>query len=177
VDEKPDFDKERNLMGYFGAKLSHPNLKRAKVASIIGKKGAGYDARVISGGNSDSKQGGDKSLVVPLKDFCAHVSQFEYNMNVSGYRLSIPNRFMEAFIVGTGILTDKLALKWYLPFDEEVIETTEMGYLPDEKVDWEKVESDIDQLPKVDKKKILELYNKKWAPEVVAQYIVDSCID
>ena len=175
---KPDWNWEADIMGFYKEKLNHPNEKRAKAASLIASKGDNYDARVISEYNSDThgvKRHED--LIVPLKDFCNHISHFEYNLNISGYRLSIPTRFLESFIVGTAILTDKLAVKWYLPFDEEVIETAEMGYLPDSKVDWDRVNNDIDKLPSVNKKRIIELYEKKWAPKQVAQYILKTVLD
>lgn len=172
----PDWDAERDIMGFYANKLEHPNVKRAKIADIIRARGKGYDARVISEGNADTSAEKNKNLIVPLKDFCNFVSNFEYNTNLSGYRMSIPNRFIESFVVGTAILTDKLAVKWYLPFDEEVQETIEMGYLPDEFVDYVQVEKDIDNLPKVSKEKIIQLYEEKWSPIVVAKYIINTCL-
>lgn len=175
---EPDLNWDGDIMGYYKDKLNHPNEKRAKVAKILSSKGERYDGRVISESFSDSKGAiRHDDLIIPLKDFCAHISNFEYNFNISGYRLSIPSRFVESFIVGTAIVTDKLAVKWYLPFDEEVIETAEMGYLPDDEVDWNKVEHDIDNLPPVNKEKILELYEKKWAPKKVAEYIVKTVME
>ena len=90
--------------------------------------------------------------------------------------MSIPSRFIESFIVGTAILTDKLSVKWFQPFEEEVVETEEMGYLLDEQINWNKVDLDIISLPKVNKQSILELYKKKWAPDVIATYIIRTCI-
>lgn len=175
---EPDFNWDGDIMGYYKDKLNHPNEKRAKVAKILSSKGERYDGRVISESFSDSKGAiRHDDLIIPLKDFCAHISNFEYNFNISGYRLSIPSRFVESFIVGTAIVTDKLAVKWYLPFDEEVIETAEMGYLPDNEVDWGKVENDIDNLPPVNKERILELYENKWAPIKVAEYLVNTVIE
>lgn len=95
-------------------------------------------------------------------------------MNVSGYRMSIPNRFIESFMVGTGIVTDKLAVKWYKPFNEEVYETVPMGYLPMNQVDWRKFEFDMNHLPSLDSKKVVEAFEDKWSPMVVAQYIIDT---
>lgn len=168
----PDLDAESDIMGFY-KNLSHPNEKRAKVADIINSLGEEYDARIICNGNSDSNQEKNKNLIIPLKKFCAHVSNFQYNFNVSGYKLSIPNRFIESFIVGTGIITDKLYIKWYLPFDkEEVIETEKMGYLEDKEIDWTKVKHDLINLPKLNSKKIVECFEEKWAPSKVAEYIL-----
>ena len=122
----PDFDWEGDIMGYFKDKISHPNEKRAKVADIISKIDD-CDARVISNKNADSRIVEHADLIIPLDKFCKHIAQFKWNVNVSGYRMSIPNRFIESFMVGTGIVTDKLAVKWYKPFNEEVYETVPMG--------------------------------------------------
>ena len=91
--------------------------------------------------------------------------------------MSIPNRFIESFIAGTAIFTDKLAVKWYRPFDDEVVETVQMGYLKDSEIDWNAVEKDINNLPDISKEHILKLFNKKWAPIKVAEYIVSSLVE
>lgn len=115
-------------------------------------------------------------LIIPLNQFCKHISRFQYNLNVSGYRNSIPNRFIESFAVGTAILTDKLHVKWYLPFGKEVIELSEMGYLPISEVNWNKAKQDIDNLPPVNDQEVLNAYNSKWAPNVFAKYIIDTML-
>lgn len=170
----PDFLWESDLVGYFKNRISHPNEKRAAAADLI----AGLedcDARIISRAHSDSGIGIDESLIIPLPDFCAHIAKFQYNFNISGYRKSIPNRFIESFMVGTAIMTDKLSVKWYLPFDaEEVVETVEMGYLPMEEVDWEQFQEDLKNLPKADSECVVRNFEEKWSPEVVANYILDT---
>lgn len=173
-----DLNHEGVLLAYFGSAINHPNEKRAVVAKIINNLGDKYDARIINEGHSDA--GGIKTnrdLIVPIEKFCDHISNFEYNMNISGYRNSIPNRFIESFIVGTGIVTDKLFVKWYLPFDEEVVELNEMGYLPQDQIDWNDVERNLAMLPDLSKEYVLNQFNSKWAPEKVAKYIVDTVIE
>ena len=135
-----------------------------------------YDARLINSGKYGDSSHIHNELIVPIEHFCAHISDFQYNYNVSGYRLSIPNRFMESFIVGTAIITDQLAVKWYLPFEQEVVETVEMGYLPLNKIDWNKVKEDLINLPDIAKDNILSLYEKKWAPAPVARYMVQTIL-
>ena len=93
---------------------------------------------------------------------------------MSGYRLSIPNRFIESFIVGTGIITDKLSIKWYRDFEQEVIETVDMGYLQDADVDWEAFKKIIDNIPAIDSKCVVNEYENKWHPKVVAKYIINT---
>ena len=91
--------------------------------------------------------------------------------------MSIPNRFMESFIVGTAIVTDKLAVKWYLPFDEEVVELEEMGYLPKDSVNWNKVTEQIKALPDISKESVNKRYEEKWAPIPVARYMIKTILD
>lgn len=175
----PNVNSESNLMMSYAAFLSHPNEKRALATDILSNLGEGYDGRLISRSNADSAEGvamRNKSLIVPLGQFCHHIAQFAYNLNISGYRMSIPNRFIESFMAGTAILTDRLAVKWYKPFGCEVKETVEMGYLPMNKVDWEQYRKDILQLPRVRKEDVLKAFYEKWAPEVVARYIVEETL-
>lgn len=174
--KEPDLDWESDLMGFY-KQLNHPNEKRAKIAQQMRKKGEAFDARIISENFADGKSQKHPELIIPIEQFCAFISHFEYNMNVSGYRMSVPNRFIESFIVGTAIFTDKLALKWYLPFDEEVKETVKMGYLPIEQVNWQQFDKDFSSLPKIDKKQIFAKFDEKWAPLKVAEYLLKEVLE
>lgn len=173
--QKVDPDLEWDLMAYFRF-LSHPNVKRDKAVKIMnGLQDEGIDGRMIY--ELDETTGktiyhADKE--VPLSAFCDYIASFNYNLNISGFRMSIPNRFIESFIGGTAIVTDKLSLKWYLPFEEEVVETVEMGYLPDEKINWNHFREDLETLPKVNKDRILELFEKKWSPVAFARYVISE---
>ena len=174
-DSPMDLDNEKGLMNHYPT-LNHPNEKRAQVARIMQSLGDRYDARLINSGKYGDNSQIHSELIVPIEQFCAHISDFQYNYNVSGYRMSIPNRFMESFIVGTAIITDKLAVKWYLPFEEEVVETVEMGYLRQDQIDWNKVREDLINLPNISKDKVLSQYEKKWAPTPVARYLVSTVL-
>lgn len=173
---EPDWDWESDIMGWFGDKVSHPNEKRAKVADILESLGEGYDARIINRGNSDTGVATHQELVVPLKEFSKHVAKFQYNINVSGYRMSIPARFIDSFICGTAIATDNLHVKWYHPFGNEVTEIGEMGYLPDDEVDYGSIKEKLKNLKPVNKEYIIGQYERYWAPEPVAQYIVNTVL-
>lgn len=173
--QKVDPDLEWDLMAYFKS-LSHPNIKRDKAVKIMNSIGSkDIDGRMIY--ELDDKTNktiyhADKE--VPLSEFCDFIASFKYNLNISGFRMSIPNRFIESFIAGTAIVTDKLALKWYLPFEDEVIETVEMGYLQEKNVDWQGFSEDLKNLPVVERSKILDLYEKKWSPSAFAKYIIEE---
>jgi len=173
----PDWDWESDIMGYFGDKMNHPNEKRAKIADIMQSLGKGYDARIINQGHSDTGLRINHKMVVPLKDFSQHIAKFQYNVNVSGYRMSIPARFIDSFVCGTAIATDNLHVKWYHPFGDEVVEIGEMGYLPDNEVDYVEVKNKLMNLKPVSKEYVIEQYEKYWTPKKVAQYIVNTTIN
>ena len=64
-----------------------------------------------------------------------------------------------------------------MPFEEEVIETEEMGYIPQDQVNWKKVKEDLVNLPDISKEKVLAQYERKWAPIPVARYMVKTVLD
>ena len=173
---EPDWDWESDILGYYGDKMNHPNEKRAKVADIMQSLGDGYDARVINRGCSDTGAVSNQELIIPLKDFSKHVAKFQYNVNISGYRMSIPARFIDSFVCGTAIATDNLHVRWYHPFGDEVTEIGEMGYLPDSEVDYSEVKEKLKKLKPVNKEYVIEQYEKYWAPDKVAQYIINCSI-
>lgn len=173
--DMPDLNWESDILCHWGQLINHPNEKRYKIAEYISTLGDDYDARIIHLGNSDTGKKVINNNTVQLKEFCKFISKFQYNFNVSGYRLSIPNRFIESFMVGTGIVTDKLSVQWYKPFSKKsVIETKEMGYLPMNKVSWENIYQDINNLPDSNPQDIVDEFNEKWEPTVVANYIVNT---
>lgn len=175
--EHPDWDWESDIMSYYEDKISHPNEKRAKIADMLEQLGEGYDARVINRGDADSgRHNADVSKVIPLRDFSKHVAKFQYNVNVSGYRMSIPGRFMDSFVCGTAIATDNLHVKWYQPFGDEVQEIGEMGYLRDEQVDWQSVKERLSSLKPISKQQVIDKYERYWSPIRCAEYIVDTCV-
>lgn len=175
--KEPDYDWEADLVGWFGNKINHPNRKRLKIYEILLQLGKCYDARIINKGHSDTTSDKiDTKSIIPLKDFSHHVAKFQYNINVSGYRMSIPARFMDSFICGTAIATDNLKVKWFKPFNEEVVEIGEMGYLPNDQVNYKSIKQKIIELPYIDKNKVLMLFEEKWSPVKCAEYILQTVI-
>lgn len=176
--QSPDlYNRETDILGFFGNRITHPNEKRAIASHIISNLGSGYDGRIINDGHFgvDGKPT-NMHLFISLADYGRHISKFKYNLNISGNRLSIPNRFIYSFAVGTAILTDKLHVKWYKSFNTEVVETVEIGYLNNDKVDWEGFKRSISELPDVDSDVILNEFATKWAPDVFARYIITTCL-
>ena len=171
-----DANNESHLMGKYIKFLHHPNEKRSIVANMIRNFSPKnlYDARIISQNESDSNNNKDnKNLIVPLNNFCEFIAQFQYNLNISGYKLSIPNRFIESFISDTAIVTDKLFVKWYKPFSKEVIQLPPMGYLPKDDINWGNIENQLKRLPDIPKGTVQKEFTRKWSPEIVAQYMID----
>lgn len=170
-----NYHSEEQFVGKFEDRINHPNEKRSKVADILNSLGDGYDGRVIIQGASDEQRMERRDdLVVPLKDFSSFVAQFAYNINISGYRMSIPNRFIDSFVSGTAIATDNLHVKWYHPFGKEVVEIGEMGYLPNEEVDYDAVREKLKNLPSVSKEEVIDNYEKYWTPTKVCEYIISE---
>lgn len=175
---EPDLNKESDLLGFYGSQINHPNEKRKLASDMINSLGVLYSGTIINNSFSDTKESVTcPELVVPLNDFCSYVSAFEYNLNISGYRRSIPNRFIESFIVGTAIVTDALKVKWYQPFGCEVFETVEMGYEPMSNVNWSQFKNDLLNLPQVNRAEVINEFERKWKPEVVANYLLNTVID
>lgn len=172
--ENPDFDWEADILSAYADRMNHPNEKREKIAAFLESLGDGYDARIIDRGFADQEKRQYTSLVIPLKDFSRHVAKFDYNINVSGYRMSIPGRFMDSFVCGTAIATDNLSVKWYHPFGDEVAEMGAMGYLPDEEVDYAAIRNKIKNLQPISKQSVIDKYETYWAPRKCAEYIVKT---
>lgn len=169
-----DYDGESSIVYYLKDEISHPNEKRKIICDLL--NGIEKSEFTVISKHADTKTSKiEKKKIINLKNFHQHLSKFKFNINVSGYRLSIPNRFMDSFLVNTKIVTDKLFVKWYLPFDDEVFETIEMGYLKNSLVDWDKAISDIKNLD-FDSYKINEAFEKKWAPKVVVEYILKTLL-
>lgn len=172
--KNPDFDWEADILSFYGEKMNHPNEKRAKIAAILEALGEDYDSRIIEYDFSDKREKKQASLAIPFEDFSKHVAKFQYNINVSGYRMSIPGRFMDSFVCGTAIATDNLSVRWYRPFGEEVVEIGAMGYLPDDEVDYDAIKEKIKTLPPIRKQAVIDKYEEYWAPQKCAEYIVET---
>ena len=159
-----DYNDEASLMFHFKNSLSHPNIKRGILHKYLYQKSPEVDSRLISSGSPS----------ISLSEFQKHVAQFKYNLNVSGFRMSIPNRFIDSFSVGTCIVTDKLKIKWYKPFTSEVVEFDELGYLDDDEIDWPKIFYTLDNLIEPNSKEIIDIFKNYWSPDAFISYIINE---
>ncbi len=167
-----DLDWESDLVSFLVG-CSHPNEKRAKAVQILNMIGGDYEGRLIHDANGTFH----KEQFVPLDKFSDYLSEFQYNLNISGFRLSIPNRFIESFMAGTAIVTDKLKVKWYLPFDEEVVETIPLGYEPEDKINWQQFKNDLLNLPEKNPAKVFTAFKHKWKPSKFAEYVINTSLN
>ncbi len=164
----------------FQGQYQHPNVKRGRLVKCLrGFPADRVDARLV--------HSQDSSLLGPeLSDdesYAKKVASAAYNVNISGLSLSLPFRFIDSFLLGTAVLTDTLGIHWYEPFDaEEVIELGAMGYELEGEVDWQNIESRLQQYINSDSSNdearflfLRERYQRLWSPQALAQYVLNSC--
>lgn len=174
-----NFRNERSIVSLYGEQIQHPNEKRAEIVRILRKWGFDdIDARIWN--SKDSTIQGD-ALAWPdyLKTVCASA----FNVNVSGFRRSLPFRFLDSFQVGCGIATDTLGVKWYVPFDQEieVVEYGDLGYESMENTDWGGIENRLREiydgidLSKDSGDELRQMFAKKWHPESLGRYFINEC--
>lgn len=163
-DHSIDFNVESSLMFHFKDFISHPNVKRGVLHQYLENSSKLIDSRIISQG----------STPISLQNFQKHVSRFKYNLNVSGFRMSIPNRFIDSFSVGTCIVTDSLKVKWYKPFTCEVVELGDMGYNKTDEINWNDIYKRLDSLENPNCLNILNKFKYAWSPESFLDYVLNE---
>lgn len=175
-----NFHNERSIVTRYGDAIQHPNEKRAEVVRILRKWNVpDVDARIWN--SSDSEIQGE---ALAWNDYLQTVASSVFNVNVSGFRRSLPFRFLDSFQVGCGIATDTIGTRWHQPFDSdlEVVEFGNLGYEARADMDWSAVEQRLRALyDSVDLKQnraseIRNLFAKKWHPRALAEYVVQECV-
>jgi hypothetical protein len=175
-----NYHNERSIVSLQGQAIHHPNEKRAEVVRLLRKWNANdVDARIWS--SKDPEIQGD---ALDWPDYLKTVSESVFNVNLSGFRRSLPFRFLDSFQVGCGILTDTIGTKWYAPFEEglEVVEYGEAGYEAETALDWKSIDNKLKavyegiELSKNRGPEIQSLFEKKWHPIRLAEYFLDTCL-
>ena len=171
---------ENAVLRRYGNSLSHPNLKRGDLVKWLKSNfTAGIDARLVT-----TKQPQLRGPALNDRDFPLLMAKSMFNINVSGLRRSIPFRFVDSFTVGTAIVTDELAVKWYRPFEEgvELFRIGRLGYELPQDTEWDRAHEcltelyhEAEQLSLSNRERILENYRNYWHPESFARYILQEC--
>ncbi len=173
-----NYQNEKSIVTSLEDIVQHPNEKRAEIVRILRSwQKADVDARIWS--SNDPAIQGD---ALSWSDYLNTVARSVFNVNVSGFRRSIPFRVLDSFQVGCGILSDNLGTRWYQDFDPEIElqEYGELGYESASNVNWEVtakrllgIYESID-LKENRSRAILEMFEKKWHPRALAIYFIDE---
>lgn len=172
---------ERSIVSIYGERIQHPNVKRAEIVRLLRSwNKPDIDARIWN--SKDASIQGD---ALEWSEYLKTVSESVFNVNVSGFRRSLPFRFLDSFQVGCGIATDTLGTKWYRQFDKEIecVEYGDLGYEAKENVDLAQIESKLKviyqsaDLRKNHASEIRNMFSMKWHPQALASYFVSTCME
>ena len=169
------------VMQRFGARVAHPNQKRGRLVAEMRKRyPRDCDARILATAHDDRRGAKISDARYP-----AMVGRVWHNINISGFRRSLPFRFVDSFLVGATVPADTLALRWYAPFEmgTEVIELGDMGYEREDAVDWSRVWRVLDGLyseplavRRERQRHIAARFEQLWHPRAFARYVVATCM-
>lgn len=175
-----NYESETALLSRWGNQVHHPNLKRERIVQMLRSMGkSDVNARIWRSTNPAVKG----EMLSPA-EYIQMLGCSMIIVNVSGFRRSVPFRFMDAFLTGGAVATDTLAIRWYREFEKgtEIFEIGDLGYEREEDVDWNGVKQRLQELYewagrfKDNARAVRNLYQKKWAPEVFASYVVEECV-
>ncbi len=177
-----EYEDESAQLARWGDAVHHPNLKRGRVVEILRSFGkTDVSACLFRSSNPD--------IVGPKlneSQYQSRLRQAAVNVNISGYRRSLPFRFMDTFLSGGMVVTDTLAVRWHAPFDMgvEVTEFGDLGYEPESRVDWAAVKDRLlgiydaqEGQNSANVKAIRDAYNRKWAPLAFARHFLSQCME
>ncbi len=169
------------VMQRFGDLVSHPNLKRGRLVEEMRRRYPQHiDARVLTTDRPERR--GAKIADARYPEM---VGRTWHNINISGFRRSLPFRFVDSFLTGACVPADELALRWYQPFElgTEVADLGPMGYEREDAVDWSRVWQVLDGLynePEAVRRErqahIADRFDRLWHPQAFARYLVQACL-
>lgn len=169
------------VMQRFGDRVSHPNLKRGRLVEELRRRyPTQCDARVLT-----TEHASRRGPQISDARYPETVGRAWHNINISGFRRSLPFRFVDSFLTGAAVPADELALRWYEPFEmgTEVIDLGPMGYEREDAVDWDHVWRVLDALydePLAVRKErqahIAARFERYWHPRAFARYVVQTCM-
>jgi len=167
--DSSSYDDEGYFFSQLKAPSQHPNIMRGWFVNHF-KDDCRFSCFLLN------KHIGDE---IAFDNFHQTVALHYYNLNISGYRMSLPNRFMDSFVVNTAVLTDNLSVQWYVDFSEYVFEFGEIGYSKQTDSSKQALVNTINQqLDSIeyDNKKLTRFYQDYLAPEAFARYVIEATI-
>ena len=169
------------VMQRFGDKVSHPNLKRGLlVEGMRARYPRQADARILT-----TEHAARRGVKISDARYPQAVGRTWHNINISGFRRSLPFRFIDSFLTGASVPADALALRWYEPFEmgTEVTDLGPLGYEREDAVDWPHVWQTLDRLHdeplavrQERQARINERFERFWHPRSFARYLVTACL-
>jgi hypothetical protein len=168
---------EGTLVRDYGRQIHHPERKRGELVKWM-KERFPKDVDLTIWKSEDPALRGP---VTSDSVYPSLVARSMFNINICGYGRSIPFRFIDTFLVGSSVISDEIAMRWYEPFekDVEVFDCGRLGYELPEDADWsfarERMVALYDDAPKVHaavKERVLENYRRKWHPVRLAEYVI-----
>lgn len=175
-----DYEFESTLLARWGDAVHHPNRKRGRIVAMLRSLNKpDISAFLFRSSNPEivGRRLSDHQYRLSLQQACV-------NLNISGFKRSLPFRFMDTFLSGGMVATDTLAVRWYAPFETglEVTEIGDLGYEPEEKVNWPDVKARLLHIYEkqegcaANAKAIRDAYRKKWAPAAFASHFLQECL-
>jgi hypothetical protein len=177
-----NYESEANLLARWGDAVHHPNNKRGRIVGFLrALNKPDISARLFKSSNT-----ANIGPRLSEQEYQRYLHQAAVNLNISGFRRSLPYRFIDTFLTGGMVVTDTLAVRWYKPFESgvEVSEIGDLGYEPECKVKWPEVESRLVEIYEETKdhggdnaNAVRDQYLKKWSPPAFAAHFLQECLN
>lgn len=167
------------LQSRFAGRIGHPNPKRGVlVEGLRSRYASAADARIIQTDHAERR-----GAKLADASFSTLAARSWHNLNLSGFRRSLPFRFCDSFLLRACVPTDELAVQWYRPLEAgtEYVDLGAMGYEPEQDVDWDRVWAQLDALQSESDgrreeraRHIASRFEQLWHPRAFARYLVDE---
>jgi hypothetical protein len=177
-----NYESEAILLARWGDAVHHPNHKRGRIVGLLrALNKPDISARLFNSSNADNV--GPR---LSEQEYQRSLQQAAVNVNISGFRRSLPYRFIDTFLTGGMVATDTLAVRWYKPFESgvEVTELGDLGYEPECKVKWPEVQARLLEIYETAKdcgganaNAVRDQYLKKWSPPAFAAHFLQECLN
>lgn len=168
---------EGTLVRDYGPQIHHPERKRGEMVQWLKERfDRELDLTIWKSENPALRGPVTSDAVYP-----SLVARSMFNLNICGYGRSIPFRFIDTFLVGSSVISDEIAMRWYEPFepDVEVFDCGRLGYELPADAQWDFARQRFTELyegaPRLHAavhERVLENYRRKWHPARLAEYVI-----